>query len=436
MSMERMWSYRPYIPVDEDLTQKYPYICRLSPLRDGVQLEWINNQKGEICLVHVKERQDRYKAQFAASSCAITITGLKERCDYEVWIEGKHQTGEKRLFRTGEVPGTVIHYLHPEDRSYYFSGNYLCSPSIVRSPDGSLLASLDYFGRDRPQNLTSLFRSTDDGKSWKYVTDLFPCFWGKLFVHREKLYMLALSTEYGDLLIGCSEDNGETWRPPAVIARGSCSPYEKGFHRAPCQIITESGRLWTSLEYGSWKQGFSNAVISIDKDADLCKAENWIISEWVRPTNKNCAIEGSLVMDPKGRLLNVLRYQDNRALILKADLQHPDKALQLLGEMSFPMAHSKFEILHQTKGGYISVGNRYPMRNVLSVYTSMDLKTWKLDGEIVNASDTDSSITGFQYPSCLLEGSSMYVAVRTAFNGAHNYHDNNYCTFYKYNLTI
>ena len=32
-----------------------------------------------------------------------------------------------------------------------------------------------------PQNLTLIFRSDDEGASWHYVSELHPCFWGKLF---------------------------------------------------------------------------------------------------------------------------------------------------------------------------------------------------------------------------------------------------------------
>ena len=105
-----------------------------------------------------------------------------------------------RLARCGKSIGTVVNYLHPEDEAYGFSGHYLCSPSMVRHPDGFLLASMDVFAANHPQNLTLIFRSDDDGQTWHYVSELMPCFWGKLFIHKNELYMLSCSTEYGDLL--------------------------------------------------------------------------------------------------------------------------------------------------------------------------------------------------------------------------------------------
>ena len=53
---------------------------------------------------------------------------------------------------------------------------YLGSPSVVRLPDGALLATHDYFGTGCPRNhegeqgLTSVYRSEDGGASWSNVT--------------------------------------------------------------------------------------------------------------------------------------------------------------------------------------------------------------------------------------------------------------------------
>ena len=52
---------------------------------------------------------------------------------------------------------------------------YLGSPSIVRMPDGRLLATHDYFGPRCPLNheaeehLSSVYRSSDDGRRWGFV---------------------------------------------------------------------------------------------------------------------------------------------------------------------------------------------------------------------------------------------------------------------------
>ena len=80
---------------------------------------------------------------------------------------------------------------------------------------------MDIYAPNYPKNLTLIFRSDDDGASWHYVSELMPCFWGKLFVHKGELYMLSCSTECGDLLIGKSTDAGKTFTTPVALLRGS-----------------------------------------------------------------------------------------------------------------------------------------------------------------------------------------------------------------------
>lgn len=212
------WNYHPYTPLD--WPEETFYICRLAPGEDSFCGEWTGPKKATLRFGVCETTQ--HSAQTVTDN-KFLIGGLEPETEY--WFYLEDSAGNKsriRRVRTGAVPGTVVNYLHPKDSYYSFSGSYLCSPSLVRLPSGALLASMDLFGHGAPQNLTLLFRSEDDGATWQYVTDLFPCFWGKLFLHEGKLYMAANSREYGDFLIGCSFDEGRTWSEPAVLARGSC----------------------------------------------------------------------------------------------------------------------------------------------------------------------------------------------------------------------
>ena len=420
------WEYEHYLPLDEKYKVNAPYLCRIIPSNDSVTIETQSRCLGDV--VHYKIRQGGQWQKETIINMPYKITGLKCGCEYEIYVENtKGKKSNTRIFLTGDIIGNAVNYLHPHDSQYGFSGRFLCSPSVVRLPSGGLMVSMDVFDFGKSQNLTLLFRSDNNGVEWEFVTELFPCFWGKLFVWNGSLYMLSVSTEYGDLMIGKSDDEGRTWSSPTVIARGG-GVTGRGCHRAPCAVLNANGKLYTSLEYGSWHiNGISSAVVSINEKADLMKAENWTISNFWKEDGID-AIEGSLVQAPDGSILNVLRYRSNKAIVLK--LSESGEALEYIENIELPLAHTKFEIQKHTNGKYYAVGNEPPQRNVLSLYESDDLKKWKFVKHIVNCSDCDMLNTGFQYPSFLLDNNRIIVASRTAYNGADDYHNSNYITLH------
>ena len=225
------WSFAPYMPFLHETGE--PYLCRLAPSATGFRCEWLWTGEGNFTVFLRRRNQGSFAPVYETRDTFAEITGLQENCEYECYVScGEHQS-RVRLIRTGEPVGTVVNYLHPEDRAYGFSGSALCSPSLLQLDDGSLLASMDVYESKAPQNLTLIFRSEDQGRSWHYVTELFPCFWGKLFLHQGYVYMLAVSTEYGDLLIGRSEDGGNTFGSPTVLLRGSSHFGYPGVHKNP-----------------------------------------------------------------------------------------------------------------------------------------------------------------------------------------------------------
>lgn len=262
-------------------------------------------------------------------------------------------------------------------------------------------------------------------------------------MHDGRLYMLGMSTEYGDVLIGYSEDEGSTWSEPTVILRGSGQTSEKGSHKAPCVICKSHGRLWTAIEYGAWaKNTFSSGVLSIDCNADLMIAENWTCSEFL-PYDKNWenapdtagTIEGNVVELPDGGLVNCLRLNiEHKMLILRIDPQNPQNQEEFVKIVDFIPGHSKFEIKKHTDGYYYAFGNNKPLRNVLSIFRSKDIFNWEFVKDILNYADMDKDYVGFQYPSFIFEGDEILVLVRTAFDGAESFHDNNYLTFHRISI--
>lgn len=445
------WSYRPYRPL---LTQVGdPYICRIVPDAHAIHLEWLNDEQ-RLCVVYCRVRGAGEFALWGEThGAAWDITGLSDQTDYEFYVSAPQGRSRVRLARTGVAIGTVVNYLHPDDDAYSFSGHYLASPSLVRHPDGYLLASMDVFSSGYPQNLTMIFRSDDEGATWHYVSDLFPCFWGKLFIHKGELYMLGNSTEYGDLLIGKSTDGGKTFSAPVALLRGSNAKNgNTGVHRSPQNVHYFGGRLWETLEWGSWQNkefGHAAMVMSCDENADLLDPDSWSISEPVPfrafapeleglPGN-TMTIEGTLVTDPAGRLLNIMRFgKYGKALVYAVNTEDPEAPLEFDRLMDFPANYSKFIIRHDPVSGYwytvatrVYDPERTGARNLLSLLRSRDLESWEVVTDLIDRRDMDHKAVGFQYVDFEIEGEDILYLCRTGWNGANTYHNTNYQTFHR-----
>ncbi|MDD4369346.1 MAG: sialidase family protein [Oscillospiraceae bacterium] len=467
------WNYRPYSRVTEPWRRINPFICRLEPHAQHLCFEWLDPEResaglNQACPAAPAVQYTAYWRIWGSGSAYqsqllnpaspdVLIRGLETGRDYELYIERQPEgrTSPIRRFRTGEAVGQIVNYLHPEDPVYSFSGHSLCSPSLLKLPSGRLLASMDVFAGGRPQNLTLLFASDDQGQSWHYLTELLPCFWGKLFYHRGRTYMLAHSTEYGHLLIGCSEDEGRTWSAPVLILPGAGSQ-DQGPHKAPMPVIEYQGRLFTAIDYGSWGTGgFKHALLSIDAASDLMEASNWTCSDflaydpvWPGACKGVCmgGLEGNAVVGPDGEIYNVLRYQMagsqpayGRAMVLRGSWRQPEAKLQFAWFADFNGgSNSKFDLLYdQPSQAYWAIVSEvvepeHPaQRNVLSLACSRDLKHFEIVRRLLDFRQEDPACVGFQYVSFLIDGNDMLYLCRTSLNHARNMHDANYSTFHR-----
>ncbi len=447
------WSFSPYSPFFFETGDIY--VCRLVPDKTTCHCEWLGcaDQTYEIWLR--REGQGAFELASRLQGTAVTLINLAEQTDYEFYVSCGEKRSRVRLFRTGEVVGTVVNYLHPRDNAYAFSGQYLCSPSIIRHPEGYLLTSMDLFGYNTPQNLTLIFRSDDDGETWHYVSELYPCFWGKMFVHRNDIYMLGCSTEYGDFLIGKSTDGGKSFGVPTVLMRGSGRTYVAGVHRNPQPVIEYQGRLYNTLEWGSWGEGYhAPMVMSADVNDDLLDPASWHFAPPVKydptwpgvgngPSSGN--IEGALAVAPDGTLYNIMRYDMTRCtpnfgkvLAYRVNTKDPDAPLEYDHAIDLPGNHTKFNIHQDEKTGlYFTIISRIldeknvRSRNLLSLMYSKDLDHWELATDLIDRREDDAQLVGFQYVDFLIEENDLLFLCRTAMNGAHNYHDANYQTFHR-----
>ena len=459
-----IWSYHPYRPFLWEVGDIY--ICRVVPKKYAIHLEWLV-EEGTVCTgacpeykVWYRKRGDdefllackvtlREKSEYGE----YTIENLESEADYEFQVTCGEKKSRIRLARTGKSVGTVVNYVHPEDDVYAYSGNYLCSPSIVRHPDGYLLASMDLHTGGAPQNLTLIYRSDDNGETWHYVSELMPCFWGKMFIHNGELYMLACSTEYGDLLIGKSVDGGRTFSAPVTLLRGTNGKKGNvGVHKNPQNILRHNGRIYETLEWGAWankEYGHAAMVMSCDEKDDLMVPENWSFTE--PRTFEHFApevadlpiptmtIEGTLAVSPDGKLLNLRRFgKRDHAIAYEVNTVDHEAQLTYSHLINFPANFSKFMIKYdKISGKYYSVATRLyegghdSARNYLTLMVSEDLVNWQDVCVLQDYRHCHWQEVGFQYVDFEIEGEDIIYLCRTAINGANSFHNSNYATFHR-----
>ena len=450
MKGQNQWSYAPYRPFLWNVGDIY--ICRIAPSATTIHLEWLSAEENSYEIFCRKRGDEAFAPIGKTAALEYDITNLEADTDYEIFVSSGNKKSRVRLARCADAVGTVVNYLHPDDTCYSFSGRALCSPSLVRHPDGYLLASMDVFAGEHPQNLSLIFRSDDEGKTWHYVSELMPCFWGKMFIHKGELYMLSVSTEYGDLLIGKSIDGGKTFSAPVSLLRGANG--KKGYagvHKNPQNIVYHNGRIYNTLEWGSWlDKGYYHGamVMSCDENADLLDPENWNFTppvvhdlNWngAAPDGKAGNIEGTLVIAPDGKIYNYMRYQTQleKKILVFSVPDDPDAPIEYSHPVAFDGNLSKFMIkFDEVSGRYYSIISRRidepkTARNLLSLVSSANLSDWELVCDLIDRRHDDPKMVGFQYVDFEIEGDDIIYLCRTAMNNAKNYHDANYSTFHR-----
>ena len=360
------------------------------------------------------------------------------------------------------------------------TNTYLGSPSLTRLSNGDLLASHDYFGsgaprnRDGRENLTSVYRSIDNGQTWESVTHIVDSMGSTLFTLGEAVYLLGVSPMYGDITIRRSDDNGNSWSLPKDSRSGLLFPAGPGdqppnYHCSPMPVAQISGRVYRAFEDclpDRWPGSFQSCVISADAGADFLHAANWTMSNklgfdqsWVRPDwgtwDDNGWLEGNVVVDPDGQMWNVIRVSgiterrenwslwDHAAMIRVDDEGRNLSFDPQTGVIDLPGGPSKITIRWSPKAGsYLTLSNgnldrqKPTHRAVLSLYRSDDLREWRhckvlLAEDSGNDYYTSSRTTGIQYVDWDFDGPDILYLSRTAYDGAHSYHVSNRITFHR-----
>jgi len=350
---------------------------------------------------------------------------------------------------------------------------YLGSPSTICLDNGDLLATHDYFGPGCPRNhegeehLCSVYRSSDEGRSWTNVIHISGAFWSNLFRHLGSVYLLGTSQQYGSIVIRRSEDNGNTWTHPmdersGLLFRGGSHRQPPNYHCAPVPILRKDGRLYRAFENCDpcvWGSGFQSLIISADEDANLLDAASWRMSnklpydpawtpgEWGELARPGW-LEGNVAEAPDGATCNILRFNSTPLVDRAAMVRVHDEGRRIsfdpaAGFIDFPGGMTKFTIRRDPGTGlYLTLSNNNTdptlpsQRNVLSLHASEDLLHWH---HVLTLLEDDSGLswedsvhlTGFQYVDWQFDDGDIVYIVRTAYGGAHNYHDANRITFHK-----
>lgn len=371
-----------------------------------------------------------------------------------------HPFAQRATDVPSRVPGVVIAH------SPASSGLYIGSPSICILPNGNYLASHDLFGpasNEFVQPRSLIYRSANQGKTWRLVAEIKGQFWSKLFVHKGRLYFLGTDKHHGNTIIRSSLGNGTTWTEPVDEDHGLLLRGE--YHCAPMPVIIHDGRMWRTMEDAmgeikKWGKRYGAMMLSAAEGADLMKAASWAHSNVLRYDssllNGNFGgwIEGNAVVDPSGNMLNILRVDDKTSPDEKAAIVHVSADGKIAsfdtasGFIPFDGGSKKFSIQYDgaTKL-YWCFSNIIPpavkaanpgknpasIRNTLALLSSPDLLHWSLRKIVL--SHPDNLKHGFQYPDWAFDGKDILLVSRTAYDdaegGAHNQHDANFLTFHR-----
>lgn len=278
---------------------------------------------------------------------------------------------------------------------------YVGTPSIVRSPTtGALLASADLFdhgpsaecwpnffvahrepGWKWERNAT-LFRSTDNGTTWKFQSWVPKHYWSSLFEYAGALYYMGVSDDkHGGVKLSRSTNDGLSWA--SIIIRSDIR-YTTG----ATSVLFARRRVWRALEGGPNRASmiFSAPVAQmLDPQAwrrtkPLAFDMDWIPKSF-GPVEKPPQpwVEGNAVEGPDGNIYNLLRLESgwskshpiaNKAILLRVPTNAFEDAsnetdsdvpsLEFVSIVDMPGGSCKFTVRRHDPSGmsvYFEIGS-------------------------------------------------------------------------------
>lgn len=348
-------------------------------------------------------------------------------------------------------PGVVIH------NAPAVTHEYVGSPSIVIMPDGTYIASHDYFGKKLSD--TYVYISKDHGNTWERIAELKLLTWATLFNRGEELYLIGIRPRetigYGDFVVRKSLDYGRTWTDPKDEKSGLI---RRGFyHCAPVPVVRYKGKYWRAMENmgQAWGWGpFSALMTSISCKADLLDAAQWVFSNEIKYDSSwkegaTAWLEGNAVVTPKGEVKDILRVAynpDDLAAMVSVSADGRTMTFDPLTDfIRLPGASKKFTIRYDKKSRkYWTLSNfvlqkdrsgadNGGIRNTQVLMYSNDLKEWCIKDTLLTCGHPE--LYGFQYVDWQFDGEDIIFVSRTAWRdktgNPPRQHDANYLTFHR-----
>lgn len=368
-------------------------------------------------------------------------------------------SNEKANFDFSKVQGVVI------DHSPASLKCFVGSPSICILPDGSYLASHDWFcKKGGNRKMPPVFKSFDKGKTWEQISEL-PFGAATLFVH--KGFVFAMNA----CRISISEDGGKTWSRPKDDKSGIILPEHKAiayYHTGPVPVICAKGRVWRAIEYlakgRKWGE-YTVALLSAPENSNLLEAKNWTLSNPIDfPEELKCRVmsgwlEGNVVhRRSDDKIVDILRVHsniDDIAAVVEFDkrgiVPSFDKNKNFV---RLPGACKKFTMRYdEISKKYYALTNWTPeeyrdrpnnaghshkaerSRHTVALVSSSDFDIWKVE-KVLLSEPSDPEHNAFQYLDWQFDGEDIIAVSRTAaFDGAEkadNQHNANFFTFHRF----
>lgn len=383
--------------------------------------------------------------------------------------------GKKVRANAPATPGVTI-VKSPDN---LFRSKHVTNVNINILDDGSYLALCT---NTRSTHSTSIYRSTDRGKTWSLYSTPTPMNFTRLFEHNGALYIMGVESGGYDLVICKSTDNGKTWTTPNASTgsgyirlgnrdgSGGDGGKIKG-HHAPTSMAIYDGRIWRAMEDHNDKDLIFPFVISAPVDSDLLNPNNWTRSNLVYFTellryfhNGHVIlrlIEGNVIVGPDGKLYNLLRAScrtaSQSACLARVEKVGDTYQLKIAQSdfINLPGGDKKFTVRYDEttgrywtitnpadKAGYNHEGGFYSssgiyfdmMRNRVALYSSADLRNWQLERDNIIYHE-DPFFHGYQYIDWQFDGDDIILVSRTASPEERGLpirqHDANMMTFHR-----